>query len=101
MGEGGQVIVEGAPVPTGWEHIGGYAPEEAARIAGTLLLDLLDYETTRPACFPENGRALRDDVCDVFLRILSGGKVTADGIGPHNDLLAEFPYLGPPHNDAR
>jgi hypothetical protein len=25
------------------------------------------------------------------------GKVTRDNVRPHNDLLAEFPYLGPPH----
>ena len=24
--------------------------------------------------------------------------VTEDKVGPHGDLLAEFPYLGPPHN---
>jgi hypothetical protein len=24
--------------------------------------------------------------------------VTGDKVGPHSDLLAEFPYLGPPHN---
>jgi hypothetical protein len=24
--------------------------------------------------------------------------VTGDKVGPHIDLLAEFPYLGPPHN---
>jgi hypothetical protein len=23
--------------------------------------------------------------------------VTEDKVGPHGDLLAEFPYLGPPH----
>jgi hypothetical protein len=28
----------------------------------------------------------------------SHGKVTRDKVGAHNDLLAEFPYLGPPHN---
>jgi hypothetical protein len=28
---------------------------------------------------------------------MSNGKVT-DNVGPHIDLLAEFPYLGPPHN---
>jgi hypothetical protein len=25
------------------------------------------------------------------------GLVTTDGVGPHADLLDEFPYLGPPH----
>jgi hypothetical protein len=30
--------------------------------------------------------------------ILTNGKVTEDKVGPHGDLLTEFPYLGPPHN---
>jgi hypothetical protein len=34
----------------------------------------------------------------VFLGILTNGKVTGDKVGPHDDLLDEFPYLGPPHN---
>jgi hypothetical protein len=25
--------------------------------------------------------------------------VTEDGVGPHDDLLSDFPYLGPPHED--
>ena len=29
------------------------------------------------------------------------GKVTEDKVGPHRDLLAEFLYLGPPHNGGR
>lgn len=82
------------------EHTGGYTPEEAKRVAGTLLPDLLRYDPTRPASFPVNGRALRDDVSDAFLAILTNGKVTGDGVGPHGDLLAEFPYLGPPHRAA-
>jgi hypothetical protein len=83
------------------EHTGGYTPEEAKRVAGTLLPDLLRYDPARPASFPENGRALNDDVSDVFLAILTNGKVTGDGVGPHGDLLAEFPYLGPPHKVDR
>jgi hypothetical protein len=82
------------------EHTGGYTPEEAKRVAGTLLPDLLRYDPTRPASFPDNGRALRDDASDAFLAILTNGKVTGDGVGPHGDLLAEFPYLGPPHRAA-
>jgi hypothetical protein len=31
------------------------------------------------------------------LAILTNGKVTGDKVGPHIDLLDEFPYLGPPH----
>ena len=83
------------------EHTGGYTQEEARRVAGTLLPDILRYEPTRPASFPNNGRALNDDVSDVFLGILTNGKVTGDKVGPHNDLLDQFPYLGPPHDESK
>src|SRR5437667_449108 len=122
-GGAGKVIVEGVPVSTGheahvaqagdhrffagWrsdpffahalEHTGGYSPEEAKRVAGKLLPDLLRYDPKRPAYFPDNGRGLIDDVSDVFLAILTNGKVTGDKVGPHDDFLDEFPYLGPPH----
>jgi len=79
------------------EHTGGFTPEEARRVAGSLLPDLLHYDPNRPASYPNNGRALRDDVADTFVTVITNGKVTADGIGPHGDLLAEFPYVGPPH----
>ena len=79
------------------EHAGGYTPEEATRVAGTLLPDVLHYDPTRAAAFPNNGRALADDVVNFFLPILTNGKVTDDKVGPHKDLLAEFPYVGPPH----
>jgi Domain of unknown function (DUF4331) len=79
------------------EHTGGYAPEEAQRVAQALLPDVMRYDPKRPASYPTNGRALSDDVVDGFLTILTNGKVKGDGIGPHGDLLAEFPYLGPPH----
>jgi hypothetical protein len=79
------------------EHAGGYTPEEARRVARTLLPDLVPFDPTRPASFPKNGRTLIDDVQDYFLSILTNGKVTEDGVGPHHDLLTEFPYLGPPH----
>jgi hypothetical protein len=80
------------------EHTGGYAPEDARRVAGTLLPDLLRYDPTRPVRYPDNGRTLTDDATDVFLPILTQGKVTEDQVGPHGDLLADFPYLGPPHH---
>jgi hypothetical protein len=79
------------------EHAGGYPPGEARRVAGKLLPDLLRYDPTRPASFPDNGRALTDDVQDAFLAILTNGKVTEDKVGSHADLLTEFPYVGPPH----
>jgi len=80
------------------EHTGGYGPEEAVRVAGTLLPDTLSYDPNRPASFPGNGRTLTDDAADAFLVTLTNGKVVTDKVGPHSDLLAEFPYLGPPHN---
>ena len=46
--------------------------------------------------FPHNGRTLADDVVDVFFSIHTNRNVT-DKVGPHGDLLDEFPYLGPPH----
>ena len=79
------------------EHAGGYTPEEARRVAKTLLPDILSYDPTRPASFPNNGRILSDDVSDYFLGVLTNGKVTSDKVGPHKDLITEFPYLGPPH----
>jgi len=38
-----------------------------------------------------------DDVFDMFCVIYTNGKITGDKVGPHSDLLDEFPYLGPPH----
>jgi len=82
------------------EHAGGYAHEDAKRVAGTLLPDILPFDHTQPASYPSNGRKLTDDVLDHFLAILTNGKVTTDGLGPHDDLLVDFPYLGPPHTAA-
>lgn len=79
------------------EHIGGYTPEQAARVAQTLLPDVLPYDPAHPAAYPANGRKLTDDVIDVFLSVITNGKVTRDNVGPHKDLLADFPYLGSPH----
>jgi hypothetical protein len=83
------------------EHIGGYSSDEARRVAGTLLPDVLRFDPTRAASYPSNGRALTDDVLDYFLTIITNGRVTTDGVGAHSDLLAEFPYLGPPHSARR
>src|SRR5499427_645938 len=80
------------------EHTGGYTPEDAIGIARTLLPDILFYDPHRAASFPDNGRTLTDDVVDRFFSMLTNGKVTGDKVGPHGDLLDEFPYLGPPHD---
>ena len=82
------------------EHAGGYAPEEARRLAGTMLPDMLSYDPTRPASFPDNGRTLTDDAGAAFLTVLTNGRVPGKKIESHSDLLAEFPYLGPPHRKS-
>lgn len=79
------------------EHTGGYQADEAERVARTMLPDILPYDPAQPASFPKNGRTLTDDTVDAFISILTNGKVSGDMVGPHGDLLAEFPYLGPPH----
>jgi hypothetical protein len=79
------------------EHTGGYSSEEAIRVAKTLLPDVLRYNPSLCACYPANGRALTDDVMDHFIVLITNGTITRDGVGPHTDLLAEFPYVGPPH----
>jgi hypothetical protein len=66
-------------------------------VAGTLLPDILFYDPKRPASFPNNGRSLTDDVVDVFIPILTNGKVKGDKVGPHSDVLGAFPYAGAPH----
>ncbi len=80
------------------EHTGGYTPEDAMGVARKLLPDILSYDPRGPARFPHNGRTLTDDVVDVFFSMLTNGKVTGDKVGPHGDLLDEFPYLGPSHD---
>jgi hypothetical protein len=80
------------------EHTGGYTREDAIGLARKLLPDILSYDSRRPSSFPENGRTLTDDVVDPFFSMLTNGKVTGDKVGPHKDLLDEFPYVGPPHD---
>jgi hypothetical protein len=80
------------------EHSGGYTPQEAVGVARKLLPDILFYDPRAPGRFPHNGRTLTDDVVDVFFSVLTNGKVTGDKVGPHGDLLDEFPYLGPLHD---
>jgi hypothetical protein len=79
------------------EQVGGYSSEEATHVAGTLLPDVLPYDPSKPVAYPDNGRTLTDDVTDHFQGIFTNGKAGVDGVGPHSDLLQEFPHLGPPH----
>jgi hypothetical protein len=79
------------------QHTGGYTLGESTRVAKTLLPDMIYFDPQLPARFPENGRALTDDTVDFFLGVLTNGKVTGDNVGPHKDLLGQFPYVGAPH----
>jgi len=74
----------------------GYDGGSAASIAQILLPDILTFNFNNNAGFL-NGRKLTDDVIDIELNLVTKGAVTTDGVGPHTDLLDEFPYLGRPH----
>ena len=89
---------------------GAYSNAQAAVLAGVLIPDVLVYSRSSKLPAPLNGRALADDVIDVELNVTTGGDplglfsdrdatgaVPSDGIGPHTDYLANFPYLGKPH----
>jgi hypothetical protein len=70
--------------------------EEAARVAEMLLPDVLTYDYTNASPYP-NGRGLTDDEPDFALALLTNGQHPTDFVGPHTDLLPDFPYCGPPH----
>jgi uncharacterized protein DUF4331 len=80
------------------EHNGGYSPAEAQAVideAG-LLPDMLRYDPGKAAEYP-NGRTLTDHVVAARLDLISNCGIPHDGLGPHDDLLEGFPYLGTPH----
>jgi Domain of unknown function (DUF4331) len=77
----------------------GYPPDEARETVLTVLPDILHYDRNRPAHYP-NGRVLTDDVYDVRMAFLTHGRVTSDGVSPHDDYLTEFPFLGIPNAQA-
>ena len=85
-----------APWSTILQNAGGYTPEQARTAALQVLPDILHYDRTRPATYP-NGRVLADDVYSLRFAWLTNGKVPPSGLKPHDDLLARFPYLGPPN----
>ena len=77
----------------------GYAPDEARDTVLTVLPDVLHYDRTRPAHYP-NGRVLTDDVYDMRMAFLTHGRVISDGVEPHDDYLTMFPYLGVPNEQS-
>ena len=89
---------------------GPYRDSQAEALAGVLLPDVLTFDKASSLPAPLNGRGLADDVIDVELRVVTGGDplglfddrdadggVNSDGVGPHDDYLSAFPYLGVPH----
>jgi len=74
----------------------GYSGAEAAALLPEYLPDWLPYDPAQPSGYP-NGRRLTDDTADLLAALLTKGRITSDGVGPHTDLLAEFPFLGRPH----
>jgi uncharacterized protein DUF4331 len=74
----------------------GFSEAEATPLAREWLPDIMPYDYTSAAGFP-NGRGLTDDTIDWFARLVSRGQSAPSIIGPHADVLDRFPYLGPPH----
>jgi hypothetical protein len=75
---------------------GAYSADQALAIAKILLPDILTYDYSSDAGYL-NGRRLQDDVIDISLNLATNGGLAGDGVGPHTDFTAEFPYLGKPH----
>jgi hypothetical protein len=74
----------------------GYPDAEASELALGFLPDVLEYDPSKLPGYP-NGRRLTDDTADLLAALLTRGRITSDGVGPHTDLLDQFPYLGVPH----
>ena len=88
-----------------------YSDDQAAALAAVLMPDMVTFDKASTLPAPLNGRALADDVIDVELRVVTGGDplglfmdrdadggVNSDGVGPHDDYMTVFPYLGVPHS---
>jgi hypothetical protein len=64
--------------------------QEAEAAAMEVLPDILRYDRSTPASYP-NGRKLTDDIYSYRFAWLSHGKIPPTGLQPHNDLLAASP----------
>lgn len=74
----------------------GYTPDAARAAALTILPDILHYDRTRPARYP-NGRTPTDDVFSFRFAFMTNGQIKPQAVKPHEDLLSEFPFMGIPH----
>jgi hypothetical protein len=77
----------------------GYSEAEATRLALEWLPDILPYDYTSGAGYP-NGRQLTDDVVDNVVKIMTHGKMEDDLLKAHTNYLTEFPYLGTPYEPS-
>ncbi|WP_369046186.1 DUF4331 family protein [Sinomonas sp. P10A9] len=76
----------------------GYTEAEAMGLAKDWVPDVLSYDCTESAGFP-NGRRPTDDVVATAVEILTRAPLPASArIPAHSDLLQRFPYLGAPHH---
>lgn len=79
-----------------FENAGHYSKAEAMALAEQTLPDLVSYDYTSGAGFP-NGRNLTDDVINLGTALVTNGAAPNDGLHPHDDLRSDFPYEGDPH----
>ncbi|HME67896.1 MAG TPA: AAA family ATPase, partial [Streptosporangiaceae bacterium] len=77
-----------------------YTPEQAKAAALQVLPDILHYDRTQPATYP-NGRIPTDDVYSARFAWLTNGKVPPSGLKPHDDLTAHFPTSARPTPSQR
>jgi hypothetical protein len=78
------------------QNAGGYTPDQARAAALQVLPDILHFDRSQPATYP-NGRVPTDDVYSLRFAWLTNGKVPPSGLQPHGNLLTQFPYLGAPN----
>jgi len=72
----------------------GLSLDQSNAIANQFLPDVMRFNTTSTAGFP-NGRRLRDDVIDIELNLLSAGAITTDRVPSDSYFRRSFPFLGP------
>jgi hypothetical protein len=86
-----------------WSRIlenAGYPPEAAKAAVRQVLPDILRYDRTKPAAYP-NGRALADDVYRAGFAWLSHGKTRSPDLKPDEEPRPGFPYLARPNAQPR
>jgi len=65
-------------------------------LANFLLPDILTVDLSKATSFP-NGRALRDDVTDIELGLITENAIQTDCINNDSVFLSSMPYLGSPN----